>query len=135
VLKLGIAAAAFTWAASAERFTLEDELLEELGLVLGDEEEELAGVLAGALLLELLELLDEHAASNSATPAAASPYAMRDARGLRLPSLKRFMRPRICHTGGLDLDAAIRDAAAARPHLDKRLCIPRPPASALDSKT
>jgi hypothetical protein len=60
----------------------------------------LAGVLlAGALLLELLELLDEHAASSTAAPVASTPKATRVARGFRLPILKRSMRPRICHPG------------------------------------
>jgi hypothetical protein len=59
--------------------------------------------LCGAELELELELLDEHAASSTAAPAAAAPSAMRDARGFRLPVgklvklLKRFMRPRICH--------------------------------------
>ena len=56
----------------------------------------LAGVLA---VVELLELLDEQAASSIAAPTAVIPNATRVARGLRLlclPSrLKRFMRPRI----------------------------------------
>jgi hypothetical protein len=46
-----------------------------------------------------LELLDEHAASSSATPAATTPNTTREARGFCLPSLKRFMRPRISDTG------------------------------------
>ncbi len=63
---------------------------------------ELLPVAAGALLE--LELLDEHAASSIAAPAAATPNATRGARGFRLPFvklLKRSMHPRICHTGGL----------------------------------
>jgi hypothetical protein len=58
-------------------------------------------VLWGAELELELELLDEHAASSIAAPAAAAPNATRDARGFRLPVVKlvkRFMRPRICHT-------------------------------------
>src|ERR1700679_3669557 len=76
----------------------------EAGAVLGAaevEEPEVAGELAGAELLELE--LDEHAARSSAAPIAAIPNATRSARGLGLsclPSgLKRFMRPRIYHTG------------------------------------
>ena len=94
VLKLGIAAAWFTPLASAERFA--DEPLDEL---------ELLPLAVAAALLELLELLDEHAASKTAAPAAATPNATRSTRGFRLPVvllvelLKRFMRPRICHTG------------------------------------
>ena len=84
-----------TSACSAERFADEPlaELLAELEL--------LAPVLAGVVVLELLELLDEHAASSIAAPAAATPNATRDARRFRLPVvklvelLKRFMRPRI----------------------------------------
>ena len=64
-----------------------------------DEEEGAGGV---------LELLDEHAAKRRAAPTAVIPNATRAARGLGLPclpclssSLKRFMRPRIHHTGGL----------------------------------
>jgi hypothetical protein len=37
---------------------------------------------------ELLELLDEHAASSIAVQAAATPNATRDARGLPLPIVK-----------------------------------------------
>jgi hypothetical protein len=93
VLKLGIAAAWFTALVSAERFALEDvpELLADVP------------VLCGAELELELELLDEHAASSTAAPAAAAPNATRDARRFRLPVvklvelLKRFMRPRICH--------------------------------------
>ena len=94
MLKLGIAAAWFTALVSPAMSALEDvaELLDDV-------------VLCGAELeLELeLELLDEHAASSTAAPAAAAPNATRDARGFRLPVvkpvklLKRFMRPRICH--------------------------------------
>jgi hypothetical protein len=55
--------------------------------------------LAGAGLLEL----DEQAVKSSAAPTAVIPNAARSARGLGLsclPSgLKRFMRPRIYHTG------------------------------------
>ncbi len=93
MLKLGVAAAWFTPLASAERSAV--ELLAELELLL---------LAVAAALLELLELLDEHAASSIAAPAAATPNATRDARGFRLPVvklvklLKRFMRPRICHT-------------------------------------
>src|SRR3984885_1932975 len=51
----------------------------------------------------VLELLDEQAARSSAAPTAVIPNATRNARGLGLsclPSgLKRFMRPRIYHTG------------------------------------
>src|SRR3984885_7962505 len=51
----------------------------------------------------VLELLDEQAARSSAAPTAVIPNATRSARGLGLsclPSgLKRFMRPRIYHTG------------------------------------
>jgi hypothetical protein len=59
-----------------------------------DEEEVEGGV---------LELLDEQAARSSAAPTAVIPNATFSARGLGLsclPSgLKRFMRPRIYHTG------------------------------------
>jgi hypothetical protein len=41
------------------------------------------------------ELLDEHAASSIAAPAATAPYATRDARGLRLDVLMSSMRPHI----------------------------------------
>ena len=55
--------------------------------------------LAGAGLLEL----DEQAVKSSAAPTAVIPNATFSARGLGLsclPSgLKRFMRPRIYHTG------------------------------------
>src|ERR1700722_11612987 len=70
----------------------------EAGAVLGAAEFEAAGEVEG-----VLELLDEHAASSTAAPAAVIPNATRSARGLGLsclPSgLKRFMRPRIYHTG------------------------------------
>jgi hypothetical protein len=60
-----------------------------------------AAALAAAGLLELE--LDEQAASSRAAPTVAIPNAARSARGLGLsclPSgLKRFMRPRIYHTG------------------------------------
>src|SRR5580693_2146104 len=60
-----------------------------------------AAALAGAGPLELE--LDEQAASSRAAPTVAIPNAARSARGLGLsclPSgLKRFMRPRIYHTG------------------------------------
>src|ERR1700722_12846669 len=77
----------------------------EAGAVLGaaeeEEPDEVAGELAGAELLEVE--LDEHAARGSAAPTAVIPNAPRSARGLGLsclPSgLKRFMRPRIYHTG------------------------------------
>jgi len=42
-----------------------------------------------------LELLDEHAASSTAAPAASTPKAIRTVLGFRLPFLKRFIRPRI----------------------------------------
>jgi hypothetical protein len=74
----------FTASFSAERFALE---------ALPEAEDPPCGA-------ELeLELLDEHAASASATPAAATPNATREARGFCLPSLKRFMRPRISDSG------------------------------------
>jgi hypothetical protein len=98
-------------------FTLLDDVDELDGL-------ELEGELALELVLELavvLELLDEHAASRRAAPTAVIPNATRTARGLGLPylsglpsSLKRFMRPRIHHTGfdrttpGHRVDLAIR---------------------------
>ena len=77
----------------------------EAGAVLGaaelEEPDEVAGVLAGAELLEVE--LDEQAARSSAAPTAVIPNATRSARGLGLSSLpsglKRFMRPRIYHTG------------------------------------
>jgi hypothetical protein len=69
---------------SAERFALD---------ALPEAEDPLCGV-------ELeLELLDEHAASASAAPAATTPNTTREARGFCLPSLKRFMRPRISDSG------------------------------------
>src|ERR1700728_3679281 len=82
----------------------------EAGAVLGAAEE---GVEGGVLEL------DEQAASSSAAPAAVIPNATRSARGLGLlwvlpSSLKRFMRPRIYHTGfdrttpGVRVDLATR---------------------------
>src|ERR1700733_2627598 len=70
-----------------------------------------AGAVLGAAEVEaevegeagVLELLDEQAASSSAAPTAVIPNATRNARGLGLSclpsSLKRFMRPRLYHTG------------------------------------
>jgi|SRR5215472_8476683 len=79
---------------SADRSTLEDELLDGAAELL-DDGAELCGV-----VLELEELLDdEHAASSIAAPTAVSPKATRDARGLCLPRLKLLMRPRISHPG------------------------------------
>jgi hypothetical protein len=100
VLKLGIAAPALTSLASAATFAppLPDELALELAPTPALVE---AAGLAAAGLLELE--LDEQAASSSAAPTAVIPNATRSARGWGLSclsaGLKRFMRPRIYHTG------------------------------------
>jgi hypothetical protein len=77
-----------------------DALVADAVLDAAGEEAE-AEVEVEVVVLELL--LDEHAASSTAAPTAATPNATRATRGLDLPcllsSLKRFMRPRIRHTG------------------------------------